>query len=879
MYKITVNGTVYETDSDKRLIDFLREDLRLTSVKEGCSEGACGTCTIIADGKKVKACVQKLSKMDGKNIITVEGLNDREKEVYSYCFAQAGAVQCGFCIPGMVISAKCLLDENPDPDRAAVKKAIRGNICRCTGYKKIEEAILMAARYFRENLQVPTTDSKALLGQEYRRVDAREKVLGTGIYVDDIELPGMIYAKALRSRYPRAMVNKIDISKALAHEDCVTVLTAKDVPNNKCGHIKKDWDVLIPEGTCTHYIGDALALVATYHKETLDEVISLIDVDYTELPPVTNPVEALKDESPLVHSSGNLLTKEVCKRGDADKVIAQSKYVVTKHYSVPFSDHAFMEPECAIAFPEGQGVHLYTSSQSVYDEQHEIAYILGIPNEDVVSEAMLVGGGFGGKEDMSVQHHAALVAWITKKPVKVKFSREESVKYHVKRHAMEMDFTTACDENGYLTAMKAVIYSDTGAYASLGGPVLQRACTHAAGPYNYQNVDIVGYGVYTNNIPAGAYRGFGVTQSCFATECNINLLAEMVGISPWEFRFRNAIRPGKVLPNGQIASPDTALAQTLLAVKDVFESHPYAGIASCMKNSGVGVGIPDTGRCILSVEPDGLLHIRTSAACMGQGVGTVCVHIVCETTGLLPQLLYHEHANTARTPDSGTSTASRQTLFTGEATRRAAVKLKAAMDEIAAQKGLAEVSCNDGGNASLTQEQCSEILEALAGREFYGEYVGVTDPMGSDKPNPVSHIAYGYATQVVILDENGKLTKVVAAHDAGTVVNPQSAEGQIEGGVVMGLGYGLTEDFPVKDGYPLLNYGRLGLLRATDVPPIEVKFVKSDEVSGLAYGAKGIGEICSVPTAPACQHAYYRLDGKFRTKLPLEDTFYRKNKK
>ena len=888
---------------DKRLIDFLREDLRLTSVKEGCSEGACGTCTVIVDGKKIKACVQKLSRMDGKKITTVEGLSPREKEVYAYCFAQAGAVQCGFCIPGMVISAKCLLDENPEPDRAAVKKAIRGNICRCTGYKKIEDAILMAAKYFRENLKVPEGDSRALLGQEYRRVDAKEKVLGTGLYVDDIVLPGMIYAKALRSRYPRAMVNKIDISRALAHEDCVTVLTAKDVPNNKCGHIKKDWDVLIPEGTCTHYIGDALALVATYHKETLDEVLELIEVDYTELPPVTDPVEALKDGAPFVHASGNLLTKEVCKRGDADKAIAMSKYVVTEHYSVPFSDHAFMEPECAIAFPEGDGVHLYTASQSVYDEQHEIAYILNLPNEDVVSESMLVGGGFGGKEDMSVQHHAALVAWITKKPVKVKFSREESVKYHVKRHAMEMDFTTACDENGYLTGMKAVIYSDTGAYASLGGPVLQRACTHAAGPYNYQDVDIVGYGVYTNNIPAGAYRGFGVTQSCFATECNINRLAEMVGISPWEFRFRNAIRPGQVLPNGQIASPDTALVQTLLAVKDVFEAHPYAGIASCMKNSGVGVGIPDTGRCILSVEPDGLLHVRTSAACMGQGVGTVCIHIVCQATGLPPQLLCHERANTARTPDSGTSTASRQTLFTGEATRRAASKLKLALDELRGAAtvggtgvgGAAELKDAAGVNAvpeccdgaaepgmkcdaapELSVEEAQGLLSALAGREFYGEYVGVTDPMGSDKPNPVSHIAYGYATQVVILDENGKLTRVVAAHDAGTVVNPQAAEGQIEGGVAMGLGYGLTEDFPVEGGYPKLNYGRLGLLRATDVPPIEVIFVKSDEVSELAYGAKGIGEICSVPTAPACQHAYYRLDGVFRTKLPLEKTFYKK---
>ncbi|MBU9737015.1 selenium-dependent xanthine dehydrogenase [Diplocloster agilis] len=854
MFRFIVNGKECQSEKDIRLIDYLRDELRLTSVKEGCSEGACGTCTIIVDGKKVKACVQKLSKMDGKCITTVEGLSSREKEVYAYCFAEAGAVQCGFCIPGMVISAKVLLDETLTPSREDVKKAIRGNICRCTGYQKIEDAILMAAEYFRENREIPQKEPDHLLVSErFPRVDAREKVMGTGQFVDDIVLPDMIYAKALRSRYPRARINKIDLSKAVMHPDCVAIYTAKDVPNNKHGHLKKDWDVMIAEGDITRYIGDALALVVSEHKETLDEILDLIQVDDTELPPVTSPRDALKEDAPKIHEGGNLLTKEVLKRGDADAAIAASKYVVSHVYQVPFTDHAFMEPECAIAFREGEKLHLYTASQSIYDEQHEIAHILNLPADSVISETKLVGGGFGGKEDMSVQHHAALAAWLTGRPVKVKFSREESIRCHVKRHAMEMEFTTACDENGCLTGMKAVIYSDTGAYASLGGPVLQRACTHAAGPYNYHDVDITGYGVYTNNIPAGAYRGFGVTQSCFATECNINELAKLAGITPWEIRYRNAIRPGQVLPNGQIASPDTALVETLEAVKEVYESSPYAGIASCMKNSGVGVGIPDTGRCNLEIR-DGRVHILTSAACMGQGIGTTATHIVCQTLGIKPSLTVYERGNTQRTPDSGTSTASRQTLFMGEAARRAALKLKEALE-------------------------AAGSLEALEGQLFTGEYLGKTDPMGSEKPNPVSHVAYGYATQVVILDEEGKMEKVVAAHDAGTVINPQSAEGQIEGGVVMGLGYGLTEDFPLADGYPTLKYGRLGLLRSTDVPPVEVIFVNSGHPAEMAYGAKGIGEICSVPTAPACQNAYYRLDGTFRTKLPLDGTFYRKPKK
>ena len=854
MYTFYVNGKECRTEKEGRLLDYLRDELGLTAVKEGCSEGACGTCTVLVDGKKMKACVVKLSKADGRHVTTVEGIPEEEMKVYVHCFAEAGAVQCGFCIPGMIISAKSLLDVNLNPSRQDVKKAIHGNICRCTGYKKIEDAILMAADFFREKREVPGAEEDGGITRRFKRVDAEEKVRGTGKYVDDIVLPDMAYAKALRSPYPRCRINGIHIEKALAHPDCVAVYTAEDVPENICGHIKKDWDVMIPVGGITRYVGDALALAVVNHKENLDEVLSLIELDAEELQPVTDPRKALEEDAPRVHEEGNLLAKKQCIRGDADTAIKNSKYVVTRHYSLPFTDHAFMEPECAIAFPEGEdGVHLYTSGQSVYDEQREISGILQIPQEKVVVESMLVGGGFGGKEDMSVQHHAALCAWLLKRPVKVRFSRAESLMCHVKRHAMEMDFTTACDENGYLTGMKAVLYADTGAYASLGSPVLERACTHAAGPYNYQDVEIIGYGVYTNNIPAGAYRGFGVTQSCFATEFNLDLLAEQVGITPWEIRYRNAIRPGQTLPNGQIATPDCALAQTLETVKEVYDSHPYAGIASCMKNSGIGVGNPDVGRCNLRIR-DGKVQVLTSAACMGQGVGTVAIQIVCETTGLKADQVTHKKANTIDTPDSGTSTASRQTLFTGEATRRAALQLKDALQD----KG---------------------SLEALEGEEFYAEYTGETDAMGSPKEHPVSHIAYGYATQVVILDESGKVTEVVAAHDVGTVINVQSCEGQVEGGVVMGLGYAFTEDFPMVDGRPVLSYGKLGLFRATAAPDIKTILVTSPEVLTEAYGAKGVGEISTVPTAPACAHAYYRLDGVERRKLPLENTFYRKEKK
>lgn len=851
MYTINVNGKDYTTTEDKKLLSFLRDDLRFTSVKDGCSEGACGTCTVLVDGKKFKACVQKVSKFEGKKIITVEGLTEREKSVYEHCFAEAGAVQCGFCIPGMVIAAKSLLDINNNPSLDEVKKAIRGNICRCTGYKKIEEAILMAARFFRENLEIPEEPKELHMNQRYKRPDVAEKVNGTGKFVDDLYLPGMIYAKAVRSKYPRAMVNKIDISKALEHQDCVRILLKKDVPDNVIGHMKKDWDVMIGEGEITRYVGDCIALVATNHKETLDEVCSLVEVDYTELTPITSPQDALRGDAPLIHKDGNIMARASLVRGNADEAIKNSKYVVTRKYKTPHQEHGFMEPECAIAAPEGDdGILLYSGGQSVYDEQREIAMMLKIPKEKVHCHTQLVGGGFGGKEDMSVQHLAALMAWHTKKPVKVKFSRQESLAYHTKRHPMEIEFTTACDENGILTGMKAVIIADTGAYASLGGPVLQRACTHAAGPYNYQNVDILGMSVYTNNMVSGAFRGFGAAQSCFAMENNLNILAEEVGISPWEIRYRNAIRPGQILPNGQIADESVGLVECLEAVKDIYESNPYAGIAVGWKNSGKGVGIIDSGRCKLLIK-DGKVHVLTSAACMGQGIAIMCKTMLCEATGLEPQLVIHESADTIKTPDSGTSTASRQTVVTGEAVKRASMKLKEDLD-----KGL--------------------TLNELEGKEYFGEYHPMTDGLTSTKEFPVRHVSYSYGVQVVILNEKGKVEKVVAAYDVGTPVNIQAVEGQIEGGMVMGLGYALTEEFKCEDGYCKTKLGTLGLMRSTETPELEVKLVKGPGEIPLAFGAKGCGELCMIPTGAACSHAYYRLDGKLRTSMPLRETYYKK---
>lgn len=848
MATFTVNGKAVTVPNNQKLIRFLRDELHLTSVKDGCSEGACGTCTVLVDGKPTKACIPQTDKLEGKTIVTVEGLSDFEKDAFAYAFGTAGAVQCGFCIPGMVISAKALIDGNPSPTREEAAFAIRNNICRCTGYVKIIDGILLAAEVLRAG-EIPAPPEDWGLGARVPRVDVLEKVTGTGVYPDDVYLDGMIYASAVRSAYPRARVLAIHTEEAKALPGVVGIFTAEDIPGqNKVGHLAKDWDTMIAVGDITHYLGDAVCVVAAETQDILAQAKALVKVDYEELPMVRSPRDAMLPDAPLVHKSGNLLSHKHIQRGNPAEAIAKSKHVLTQRFSTPWTEHAFLEPECAVSFPEGDGVVVWSTDQGAYDTQHEILGMLGLPAEKVKVKNLLVGGGFGGKEDVSVQHHAALVAYLTKRPVKVKFSRAESLLIHPKRHPMEMEFSMGCDENGIIQGVAAEVIADTGAYASLGGPVLERACTHASGPYNYQNFEIDGWAYYTNNPPAGAFRGFGVTQTCFCVESLLNQMADLVGITPWEIRWRNAIRPGQELPNGQLVDASTGLAETLEAVKPYYDAAKYVGIGCAMKNAGVGVGIPDTGRVRLTVT-GGKLHIFAGASCIGQGLGTVLTQMTVEKTGLKRDDIIYERSNTYLAPDSGTTSGSRQTLITGEACLRACNQLCAALE--------------------------GKTLADLEGQEFYGEYLAKTDPLGADVPNPVSHVAYGYATQICILNDDGTVKQIVAAHDVGRAVNPTSVEGQIEGGVVMSMGFALTEKYPLQDCKPLARYGTLGLLRSNQIPDVKALIVEKPGLN-VALGAIGIGEITSIPTAPAIADAYFRYDGVLRSSLPLENTPYAK---
>lgn len=865
--RFCLNGASVEASGGGSLLSFLREGAGLRGAKNACGEGACGACSVLVDGRLARSCVLPLEKVEGASVITIEGIEAEELELYARAFSEAGAVQCGFCTPGMIMATKALLDREASPDEAAIRAALRPNICRCTGYAKIVEAVRRAAAARRG-------EAAALAGRAVRepgggmgdspvRLDAMDKARGRALYVDDLEAEGALHAAALRVPAPRVRLLSLDVSAARAMDGVAAVATARDIPGSRfTGHVVSDWPTLLDVGEESRYIGDAVALVAAGTREEAAAALGAIKAEYELLEPLTSPEASLSAGAPSIHAGGNVLSRLHLVRGDAATALASSAFVVEERFETPFTDHAFMEPESALAFPpDAEGVVVVrTGEQNVYMGRKYVADTLGIPPERVRVVSATVGGAFGGKEDQTVQHHAALLAWLSGRPVKLTLSRFESTRVHVKRHAMSVSLRLGCDASGRLRGLQARIVADTGAYASLGEAVLQRAVIHAGGPYAYRDVDIEGLAVFTNNPPAGAFRGFGVPQVNFTLESCLNLLAARVGISPWEMRFRNAIRPGEELPNGQLAGADTALEECLLAVKPDFDAAVGpVGLACGFKNVGLGVGNRDLGRCRLRFLP-GRVELLTGAACVGQGLQTVLAQIASSTLGIDASLIQVPQPDTGLTPDSGTTTASRQTLVTGEACRRAC---EAARDAAGGCSG-------------------PKLLGALEGREFSGEYLAATEPFDSSSPNPLRHVAYSYACHLVELSPDRRVSRVVAAHDSGLVVNPLAFEGQVEGGVAMGLGYALTEELALEGGVPPARFARLGLLRADEVPPILTRIVRragrggaaDGGVSGAAYGAKGIGEISAIPTAAAVAGAYFAADGVLRDRLPLAGTPY-----
>ena len=852
--ELTVNGkAVAVSDGHPHLLSALRDELDLTAAKDGCSpSGQCGCCTVIVDGKAMVSCQQPVSKFVGKSITTLEGVEAEERARFAAAFAACGGLQCGFCIPGIVMRAKAQIDKKgADLTRADMARHLGAHLCRCTGYVKVLDAIETVAAG-----TVVEVKRSAGVGHHGVKYEASELCLGDRGYVSDIRIPDMLHAALHFTSHARADVREIDTTQAAQAPGVIGVFTAADIPGDlRVGIIYKDWPVMIPVGGRTSYAGDVLAIVVAETREQARAAAALVAVDYAVLTPLTDPVAALESaEIAVWGTESNVLSVSQYQRGDFDAAIQTSAHVVTEQFSTQRVEHAFLEPESTCAVPEttasgGRHLRVYSGGQGVWDDRDQIAAALAIGHDEVTVELVSNGGGFGGKEDMSNQAHAALAAWLLDRPVMCTLSREESLTMHPKRHPILIEMTAGCTADGTLTAMKFRAIGDSGAYASVGMKVLERAAGHSAGPYRWQAIDVHATAVRTNNPVCGAFRGFGANQAQFATDGCIDRLAEQVGISGWEIRKRNVIRPGEEWGPGQIMDGGAGGAEACLdAIKDRYDGERAAGravgLGLGMKNSGLGNGFKEiTGACV-RFEPDGTVNVWHGWTEMGQGIHTVAAQVVAGELGVDPDRI-RVMVDTERELGLGQTTGSRGTLMGAGA-------VKAACD-------------------------AARAADCAVGVDHMGEYrVDWTHKLGTPGvANPIIHSAFSYAAQLVVIDRaTGQIERVVAVHDVGKVVNPMLCEGQIEGSVHMGLGYALTEQFPhdPETGFPTnMTLRSLGILRAKDVPPIEVEMIEVPQPNA-PYGIKGVGEIGLVPTAPAVAAALHDHDGVWRAVLPMRRT-------
>jgi len=893
---LDINYRPYEVVVSKKtmLLHVLRDQLHLTGTKNGCGHNACGACKVVVDGEAVNSCVYPAKKAVGKRIETIEGLaRDDRLHPLQEAFVRRGAVQCGFCTPGFIMAAKALLDRTPRPTREEIVEALAGNLCRCTGYIKIIEAL--------EEVAGLPMEAKSLLvekeplhtvGLPLPRPDAVEKVTGKAIYAADLYFDNMLYAKVLRSKYPHARLVKIEASKAKALPGVVAVLTAEDIPGQKNhGLARPDWPVLAYDKV--RYLGDAIAIVAAEREEIAEEALKLIEVEYEPLPIVSSSGEALEPGAPPIHEGGNILEHIKVRKGDVEQGFSQAEVVVESEFWTPTGDHCFLEPEAGVAIIDGEIVTVYVGSQIPFADQRQIAASLAIPEEKVRVIQTRVGGAFGGKEDISVQIHVALLAQATGRPVKMVWSRQESMLTHPKRHQTTIWMKSGATREGKLLAVEARIVGDTGAYASLGPYVMTRSATHATGPYEVPHVKIDCYAMYTNNPPAGAYRGFGAPQAHFAAESQMDILAHKLGLDPLELRRRNALRVGSVTATGQVLRESVGLVRTIDRVAEATKGWPaWAkaapegksrgwGIACAYKNVGLGGRLPDSAGARVELFADGRVEVRAGAAEVGQGVVAILAQVVAEEMGLPNEKVKVLVADTALTPNGGATTASRQSFITGNAARLAAQEVKRTLaDVIGEALGVpADSLIFQGGRIQAKDGRSLTLVEAARLAKEKGKSLSAssiytaprTVNLGEDGD---AHFTYGYATQaaqaeVDITTGEVKVVRVVAAHDVGRAINPLAIEGQLEGGVLMGLGFALMEGLSVKEGVPqktTLTKYRIPTVK--EVPEI-IPIIVEEEISEGPYGAKGVGEITSIPTCPAIINAIHDAIGVRFTCLPV----------
>jgi xanthine dehydrogenase molybdenum-binding subunit len=863
-------------------LDVLREQCGIVSAKNGCApEGTCGCCAVLIDGRPALACLRRPEQMEGRDVVSMEGLPEEMRSVLGESILREGGMQCGFCIPGILVRASSLLRQGSTSDREVVAKALDGHLCRCTGYARIIDAVQSAGEvwggktaaidgapsvsrrhdFFGEQFGLCRNPEFARdghdegIGASPVRYRGLEQALGDKAFIDDMKFPGMLHGSPVLSAHPRAKVLAIDVSAATSMAGVVRVLTATDVPGPRgTGLAIPDLPVFVAVGETTCCVGDMFALVVADTAFHARQAAAKVEIRYKVLEPVIDPIAALEPGAPQVHAPGNvhespnLLDSTAFSRGDVDAALASAAHVIEQEFRTQPIDPAFLEPESCVALPQGGGVKVFSQSQGATFDKREIARVLALPEAEVEIELASSGGAFGAKEELSIQAQTALAAFLLQRPVKTTLTRRQSTQVHPKRHPMILHYTVGADAEGHLVAVRARIIGDTGGYAGTGGKCLLRAAGHSCGAYRVPNVDIEAKAVFTNNPVSGAMRGFGTNQAHFAMEGIMDLLAVRIGLDGYDIRERNILGPGDVFGTGQIMRESCGVRATLEAVKDIYKSVRYAGIACGIKSTGIGNGTVDSGHAIVRVIAGPRVEILTGYTEMGQGVLTTVIQSVCEETGL-PAAIMSAHWDPALGQKCGETWASRATTLSCAATQVAARKMASDLER--------------------------HPLGELVGREYEGDYVcDFTTRPGTPeaKLNPTTHLTFSYATQVVILGEDGHVERVVAAHDVGHAINPLACAGQIEGAVHMGLGYALTENFTSTNGTPdSLLLRDLGILKAKDTPPVDVILIEvPDEVGG--YGSKGAGEIGLVPTAAAVAGALYAYDGKRRSRLPMDDS-------
>ncbi len=894
--QMTVNGQEVRASvpSDLTLMKFLREWLGLTGTKDGCAKGHCGSCTVIMNGKATRSCLVKIRRADGAVIESIEGLGTPEQlHPLQYAFIKNNAVQCGFCTPGMIMSSKALLDCNPQPSAEDIKATLtkNRNTCRCTGYVNIIKAVQSAGEMIAQGRHagVLLPEGKAQSTNLIR--DAVEMVTGKTLFAADYKIEGMLHGKIRWADHPYAEILGIDTGEAEAVPGVVRIITAKDIPGkNQAGIIFRDQPAIAEK--VVQYIGEPVAAVYAETEAAAEEAVAKIKVDYKVLKGIFSPEEAMQPDAPKLHEKGNLLHKSVIERGDVDEAFARCAVVLEDNFSTPFIEHGFIEPEAGLGFPsEDGGVTLKIGVQSVFDDRTQLSEILGLPEEKIRVIQLPIGGAFGGKEDMILQQFLALGALLLQRPIKMVLSREESLRVHVKRHPAKMYYKIGADSNGHVLALQSKVIVDTGIYASLAVDILENMTVFGAGPYYVPNLKLDAEAWYTNNVPSGAMRGFGVNQIAVALEQMLDEVGRRLNIDPFEIRLINGLDVGLPTAADHIMEKGVvSIKETVTAARDAFNQLQLPepkdgkkigyGVASAVKNIGYGHAIPESAGAILELDSHGCFLLRHSQHEYGQGSRTALVQMVADVFDGPIDNIELIGPDTALTPPTGPTTASRQTFLTGNATLMAARALK---DEIMSRA--AEILENEPdklklkGDRILDPESGNSIPLSDLGEKFVVQKtyvprathgmleIGEASHLGKpDFESRVTHWCYAYNTQVSVVevDESTgevKVLTIISANDLGKVLNRAVVEGQIHGGVMMGLGMALSEEFIVENGINLTDsLHKVRLPSAADTPDIIPVLVEVPHPEG-PLGAKGFAEAPSLATAPAILNAIYDATG------------------